>query len=81
MLGRRAAGACGDSWKAQSLNPFFLRLHTGASLVQIYTAMAYDGPKAVPEIKRQLAACLERDGFKSVAEAVGADHRKGAKKK
>jgi len=50
----------------------------GASLVQIYTALAYDGPKAVPSIKTGLAACLERDGFKNVAEAVGADHRAGA---
>ncbi len=43
--------------------------------MQVYTALAYEGPKAVPDIKQGLAACLEREGFKSVAEAVGADHR------
>jgi hypothetical protein len=41
--------------------------------VEIYTSLAYDGPVVVPNIKRQLAQCLERDGFKSVQQAVGAD--------
>ena len=48
----------------------------GASLVEVYSAFAYDGPALVPRLKRQLAACLARDGFPSVAAAVGADHRK-----
>lgn len=52
----------------------------GASLVQVYTCLAYDGPKAVPDIKAGLAACLVKDGFKSVAEAVGADHHPAAAK-
>ena len=52
----------------------------GACLVQVYTALAFDGPKAVPDIKEGLAACLARDGFKSVGEAVGADHRAGGSK-
>jgi dihydroorotate dehydrogenase len=43
--------------------------------VQIYTALAYEGPQAVPNIKEGLVACLKRDGFNSIAEAVGADHR------
>lgn len=50
----------------------------GASLVQLYTAMAYDGPALVPRMKRELAECLARDGFSSVAEAVGADHKSSA---
>ena len=49
--------------------------------MQVYTALAYEGPKAVPDIKEGLAACLSRDGFKSVAEAVGADHRAPAQEK
>lgn len=48
----------------------------GASLVEVYSAFAYEGPALVPRLKRQLAACLARDGFPSVAAAVGADHRK-----
>jgi dihydroorotate dehydrogenase len=43
----------------------------GATLVELYTALAYDGPALVPRIKRELAECLRRDGFKSVQEAVG----------
>ena len=50
--------------------------HAGASLVELYTAFAYEGPALVPRIKRELAACLARDGFSSLAQAVGADHRR-----
>ncbi|GBG65125.1 hypothetical protein CBR_g49488 [Chara braunii] len=51
----------------------YLKIRSGASLVQLYTALVYEGPSVVPKIKQELAACLERDGFKSVAEAVGVD--------
>jgi len=46
-------------------------IRLGASLVQVYTAMIYAGPGLVRDIKGGLARLLERDGFKSVAEAVG----------
>ncbi len=51
------------------------KIRAGASLVQLYTALIYDGPALVGSIKRSLAALLRNDGFRSVAEAVGADHR------
>jgi len=47
------------------------KIRAGASLVQLYTALAYRGPRLISEIKRDLAALLQRDGFASVAEAVG----------
>lgn len=53
----------------------YSKIRAGASLVQLYTTFAYEGPAAVPRIKAELAACLEADGFKSVAEAIGADFR------
>ncbi|MEW5318507.1 MAG: hypothetical protein WDW38_009723 [Sanguina aurantia] len=53
----------------------YKKIRAGASLVQLYTAFAYDGPIAVPNMKQELVACLKRDGFANVAEAVGADHR------
>ncbi|KAJ7547094.1 hypothetical protein O6H91_08G069000 [Diphasiastrum complanatum] len=53
----------------------YLKIRAGASLVQLYTAFAYEGPALIPRLKAELAACLERDGFRSVHEAVGADHR------
>ena len=52
----------------------YAKIRAGASLVQLYTALVYEGPGLVPRIKRELAALLRRDGFRSVAEAVGADH-------
>ncbi|KAL4429217.1 hypothetical protein ABPG77_010196 [Micractinium sp. CCAP 211/92] len=56
----------------------YAKIRAGASLVELYSSFAYEGPKLVPRVKRELAALLERDGFASVAEAVGADHRREA---
>ncbi|CAN1296834.1 Dihydroorotate dehydrogenase (quinone), mitochondrial [Linum perenne] len=53
----------------------YKKIRAGATLVQLYTSFAYGGPALIPRIKVELAECLERDGFKSVIEAVGADHR------
>ncbi|MDP9127827.1 MAG: quinone-dependent dihydroorotate dehydrogenase [Pseudomonadota bacterium] len=53
----------------------YAKIRAGASLVQIYTGLIYEGPALVPRIKRDLAALLRRDGFASIGEAVGADHR------
>lgn len=52
----------------------YARIRAGASLVQLYSALVYEGPGLVARIKRELTACLREGGFKSVAEAVGADH-------
>ncbi len=49
------------------------KLRAGASLVQLYTAFAYDGPALIPRLKRELLAALAEDGFSSSADAVGAD--------
>lgn len=51
----------------------YAKLRAGASAVQLYSAMVYGGPGLVTRIKRDLAACLRRDGFASVAAAVGAN--------
>ena len=53
----------------------YTKIRAGASLIQIYTALVFEGPLVVQKIKRELAILLRRDGFGSVAEAVGADHR------
>src|SRR5262249_20944553 len=49
----------------------YAKIKAGASLVQLYTALVFEGPGLIPIIKRDLTALLKRDGFKSVAEAVG----------
>ena len=54
----------------------YAKIKAGASLVQLYTALVYEGPGLVDRIKRGLIELLRRDGFKSIAQAVGADHRK-----
>ena len=50
----------------------YAKLRAGASAVQLYSALAYEGPGLVVRIKRDLAQRLRADGFRSVAEAVGA---------
>ena len=49
------------------------KIKAGAAAVQIYTALIYEGPGLVRKVKAELADLLERDGYKSVSEAVGAD--------
>ena len=51
----------------------YAKIRAGASLVQLYTAMVFDGPPLIRRIKDELAALLARDGFATVAEAVGSD--------
>jgi len=54
----------------------YAKIRAGASLVQLYTALAFEGPSLVSRIKRELLALLVRDGFENVAAAVGADTNK-----
>ncbi|SMF61720.1 quinone-dependent dihydroorotate dehydrogenase [Allosphingosinicella indica] len=49
----------------------YARIRAGASLVQLYSALVYEGPTLARRIVAELAALLRRDGFASVAEAVG----------
>jgi len=51
----------------------YRKLRAGASVVQLYTALVYEGPALAREINRGLLDLLERDGFASVEDAVGAD--------
>ncbi|WP_119167566.1 quinone-dependent dihydroorotate dehydrogenase [Algihabitans albus] len=55
----------------------YAKIRAGASLVQLYTALIYQGPDLVRRIKRELADLLKQDGFAQVGEAVGADAGKG----
>jgi dihydroorotate dehydrogenase len=49
------------------------RIRAGASLVQLYTALVYQGPGVARAIAGELKALLGRDGFATLADAVGAD--------
>jgi dihydroorotate dehydrogenase len=47
------------------------KLQAGAQMVQLYSAFAVHGPALLGRLKIELAAALRREGFGSVAEAVG----------
>ena len=49
------------------------RIKAGASVVQLYTALVFEGPGLVKRMKRDLAVLLKENGFASVADAVGQD--------
>jgi dihydroorotate dehydrogenase len=64
LVGVGGIASADDAWE---------RIRAGASLVQVYTAMVYEGPGIARRIARGLAERLERAGFTSVAEAVGTE--------
>jgi dihydroorotate dehydrogenase len=51
----------------------YRKIRAGASLVQLYTGLVYEGPSLARDINAGLLELLEADGFDSVTEAVGAD--------
>jgi dihydroorotate dehydrogenase len=51
----------------------YAKIRAGATLVQLYSMLVYEGPPLVRRIKDELAAILARDRFPTIADAVGAD--------
>ena len=62
-VGGIASGA--DAWA---------RIRAGASAIQLYSALIYEGPGLVGRIKRDLALRIRAEGFASIAEAAAAPH-------
>jgi dihydroorotate dehydrogenase len=62
LIGVGGIANADDAWE---------RIRAGASLVQLYTAMVYEGPRIARRIVRGLAERVERAGFANIAEAVG----------
>jgi len=62
-------GAGGIADAAQA----YARIRAGAGLIQIYSALIYEGPYLPARINKGLAALLRRDGFTGIGEAVGVD--------
>ncbi|TWU06263.1 quinone-dependent dihydroorotate dehydrogenase [Stieleria varia] len=52
----------------------YLKLRLGASLVQIYTALIYNGPGIVKQICLGLVELMKRDGFESLSQVIGSAH-------
>jgi dihydroorotate dehydrogenase len=64
LIGVGGIATAEDAWQ---------RIRAGASLVQLYTAMIYEGPGIARTITRRLEDLMRRDGFASIAEAVGSE--------
>ncbi len=64
LVGVGGIASAEDAWQ---------RIRAGASLVQLYSAMIYEGPGIARRIVRGLEALMRRDGFASVADAVGSE--------
>ncbi len=64
LVGVGGIATAQDAWE---------RIRAGASLVQLYSAMVYRGPGLAREITRGLAELMVRDGFSSIADAVGSE--------
>jgi len=64
LVGVGGISSAEDAWE---------RIRAGASLVQLYSALVYEGPGLVRNITRGLERLMRRDGFASIAEAVGTE--------
>ena len=64
LVGVGGIASAEDAW---------VRIRAGASLVQLYSAMVYEGPGIARRITRGLEALMRRDGFASIADAVGSE--------
>ncbi|MBI2336627.1 MAG: quinone-dependent dihydroorotate dehydrogenase [Deltaproteobacteria bacterium] len=51
------------------------KIKAGASLVQIYTGLIYQGPGLVKSINQGLVKLLKQEGYGSITEAIGSTHR------
>lgn len=64
LIGVGGIASAEDAWA---------RIRAGAALVQLYSALVFEGPGLAGRIARGLEALAVRDGFARVADAVGAD--------
>jgi dihydroorotate dehydrogenase len=64
LIGVGGIASAEDAWA---------RIRAGASLVQLYSAMVYEGPGIARRILRGLEALMRRDGFATIAAAVGSE--------
>jgi dihydroorotate dehydrogenase len=53
----------------------YVKIRLGASLVQIYSSLIYDGFYLVEKIKKELDNLLEKDGFTNISQAIGIDNK------
>ena len=61
---------CGGVFSAEDA---YTKIKSGASLVQLITGLIFMGPQLAAQINLELPRLLEKDGFKNISEAIGAD--------
>jgi dihydroorotate dehydrogenase len=64
IIGVGGIASAEDAW---------LHIRAGASMVELYTGLIYEGPALIAKIKAGLADLLRRDGFRSISDVVGID--------
>ena len=64
LVGVGGIATADDAWE---------RIRAGASLIQLYTAMVYEGPGIARRIACGLAERIEREGMRNISEAVGSE--------
>ncbi|MXP28065.1 quinone-dependent dihydroorotate dehydrogenase [Porphyrobacter algicida] len=62
LIGVGGIASVEDAWE---------RIRAGASLVQLYSALVYEGPGLARKIVHGIEQLMKRDGFSSISEAVG----------
>ena len=53
----------------------YRRIKAGASLIQLYSMLIYNGPNMIKEINQGIIELMEVDGYNHITEAIGADYR------
>ena len=54
-------------------NECYEKIKSGANLIQLYTALIFQGPKLIKKIKKELVDLMKTDGFRTIKEVVGKD--------
>ena len=62
LIGAGGVASGADAWR---------KIRAGASAVQLYSALAYEGPQLVRRIKAELVGIMQAEGVTAIAEAVG----------
>ena len=53
----------------------YAKIKAGASVVQVYTGLVFQGPGIVREIKKGLVRLLKQDGLHNISAAIGLDEK------
>ena len=59
----------------ESAEDAYRRIKAGATLIQVFSMLIYNGPKMIKEINEGLIELLKADGYSHISEAIGADYR------